>query len=46
MLMQILSLTQDQINALPPAERATVQQLVCFSDLSSLGNRLASYARS
>ncbi|KAG9023309.1 hypothetical protein FRB95_013263 [Tulasnella sp. JGI-2019a] len=27
MLMQILSLSQDQINALPPQERTTVQQL-------------------
>jgi len=28
MLMQVLSLTQEQINALPENERATIQQLV------------------
>ena len=28
MLMQVLSLTQDQINSLPPTERDQIQQLV------------------
>ena len=30
MLMQVLSLTQDQINGLPPTERDAIQALVRF----------------
>ena len=29
MLIQVLSLTQDQINGLPPSERDAIQALVC-----------------
>ena len=29
MLLQVLSLTQDQINGLPPTERDAIQALVC-----------------
>jgi hypothetical protein len=29
MLMQVLSLTQEQINGLPPTERDAIQALVC-----------------
>jgi len=30
MLMQVLSLTPDQINGLPPSEREAIQNLVCL----------------
>jgi hypothetical protein len=30
MLMQVLSLTPDQISALPPSERDAIQQLVRY----------------
>ncbi len=29
-IMRVLSMTPEQINLLPPAERATYIQLVCF----------------
>jgi cleavage stimulation factor subunit 2 len=35
MLMQVLSLTPDQINALPPDERNAIQQLVNFDIISA-----------
>lgn len=31
MLMQVLSLTPDQINGLPPSEREAIQNLVCLT---------------
>lgn len=31
MLMQVLSLTPDQINSLPPSEREAIQNLVCLT---------------
>ena len=51
--MQVLSLTQEQINSLPPTERDQIQQLVCqtphvlrktadyFLGLGNRGNNLA-----
>jgi hypothetical protein len=33
MLMQVLSLTPDQINALPPDERNAIQQLVSVNGI-------------
>jgi hypothetical protein len=41
MLLQVLSLTPDQINALPPSERDAIQQLVSILMLGMSYPRLS-----
>ena len=43
MLMQVLSLTPDQINSLPPTERDAIQQLVSALDVSNYSSKIHGY---